>query len=241
MRSIRARTYFLSRTLLLIAGLRKKDFELISVIGLVSIGGEKIVFSTEEFSQFCIQGRELEKYFTGKCKTLNLRLPNHEVLLLHGNEKEIVLKCKHSWNSIRMNRIEFENLLNFSSFAQKYLEKIEKKRSFLTYKMNCLIFSAIDKIDGTSMEIDESFSKCKVKNPGIFIPNPPEVTKGEIFYELKVLVINEDPDVIEMIHIYGDDLSNEILFQLRFKRNPFALDLPMKSEDQKQGGEDVAY
>ena len=231
MRSVRERTYFLSRTLLLVVGLRKKGFELISAIGLVSIGGEKIVFSNEEFSQF----------FTGKCKTLNFSLPNHEVLLLHGNDKEVVLKCKHSWNSVRMNRIDFENLINFSSCAQKYLEKIEKKRSFLTYKMNSLIFSAIDKIDGTTMEIEENFSKYKAKNPDIFIPNPPEVTMGEIFSELKVQVINEDSDVIEMIQIYGEDLCKEILFQLRFKRNPFVLDMPMKSEDQKQEGEDVAY
>lgn len=218
MRTIQNKTYFLSRETLLSAGLHYETGWLLHPrIALIS-NGEKVIFSVQDWHLFLSQQNHIALYFLGTVSNNNassLYLPDHEMLFTNAsyiNEREIVLKSKSTYMTVRLNDKEYGKIIEFSKCIEIHIKEIESKVDFANYQMQNIIEKIVQKLGKTLDKSYELYSTCCETQ--IAVPNPPRISSSEIYQELKDFE-NQDLICLELISVYSNFFVQEIDLRLQ--------------------------
>lgn len=215
MRCILNSCFFVGRNLTVVIGLRKEAEEFNPRIALVSYGGEKIIFSPEEFYEFSYEKNSMKKYFDGGATDLKFKLPNHEILVAAGSIKEIVIRSRKTYHTVRIGPSELELLSNLQLCIDRRIEKIIKKQNFCNFILKTLLSDTKKHFDGIILEA--TYLYRQTLQQGLILPPPPSKVKIE---EIKdyLFLMQSDEITLEIVRIYGEELAEQVFSTLH--KNP---------------------
>lgn len=135
-----------------VAGLRLEKGRLEPRIALVS-AGEKILFTVDEWQSFWSKKNELRFFFFGLFFGITFNLPKHEVLFSDEGEKQIVLKSKTTWNTIRLSEVEFNKLIHLKNCIHNHIHSIIETNDFLNHQIKEIITDLSVVVKGKMIEL----------------------------------------------------------------------------------------
>lgn len=123
MKAILAAYYWLGGNVSVVPALQL-DYDVGIVVGFISF--EEVVLPVDEWEHFCTLKEPIIAYLMGQTDALECQLPNFMMLVDHST-RELVLKSKQTWNTVRLTIDHFKNLISIAPMVSKYIKKLEKK------------------------------------------------------------------------------------------------------------------
>lgn len=100
----------------------------ISLLSLVSETGERVLFTVYEVNQFFKWFPAIQDFFNKNKSSVGVRELSVNLELLFTSEKVVVIRSKLNWNTMRLKRQNFENLVSLKELISEKIERLETKR-----------------------------------------------------------------------------------------------------------------
>ena len=211
MRSILGRCFVISENLFCLSGLGLVEGRLEPQIGFIS-NGENVIFNPEEWEKFWERKNEIESYFESKEFESSSAIEiNKEILYRTIGPKEILIKCRLTWNACRMNASMFEKLMKLNVCIKSHVKNLKKRVDWANYRMKDVVEKTFEKLCHNFNVSQQLFQACL--DIDLIVPKPPKISDLEIIYELRENEKNGDTMTSELVRVFEDFL----IFQIRKK------------------------
>lgn len=203
MRAILSRCFVIEENFFCIVGLRIEDGHLEPRIGLTS-NGETVAFTKEEWDMFCQLKTEIDKYFQIGHGFSVENFSNKEILFRNTWPRNILIKSKTTWNSVRINAVVFRKLMEIKDCINRKMRKIQKKTGYANYQLKEIVQQVADRIHYNCNVSQVLFQKCI--DLELMVPKPPPLIDKDFIEILKTLEKNKDAVAFELTQIFEDHL-----------------------------------
>lgn len=211
------RCFVIDENLFCLSGLRLVEGRLEPQIGLMS-NGENVIFTPEEWKKFCERKNEIESYFQSREFESSLSFDmNHEILFRTIGPKQILIKCRLTWNSCRINASMFEKLMKLNICIKNHVKNLSKRVDWANYRMKDVIEKTVEKLSHSSNVSQQLFQACI--DMELMVPKPQKITDSEIIYELRENEKSGDTMTSELIRVFEDFLIGQIKNQISVVEN----------------------
>lgn len=238
MRSVLRKSYDISETLTCVTGLVIEAGALVPRMGLTHIDSPSVIFSEEAWRDFLKWKPLIEKYFSTKgvgTAEFPVKEGNKNPLMIHDHEiffhvsdwkKAIQIKSKYSWVFVDVDESIFEKLMGFEQDIMEHLQKLGKEVDSHNKCMEKLIDLVANTMSANLEKDAQFYRKWQPRRDKIW-PIPTLFDARDIHEECRKIEV-EEPLVSELIRIFPDFLSHEILMNIE---EPDLIELTRISSD----------
>lgn len=218
MKILLGRSYFISKHLILIVGLKRVNNVFEPTIGLSCLlSGEKILMEAANFGQFKDQYRQLMSYFAGEKFQLKFKFPKLEVLVCNSFPKELIIKSKSSVNFVRLDELQVRKLCDTTKLVKLYLKKIQKKTNFVEFLWRQIVFTVKQELFEDEQEIREFIAESNSQDAQV-----PPVSCEDVVVEVKrQSILTNNPIMSEIFFMYEKELIDQIFSEVSLSKEIF--------------------
>lgn len=203
MRCVSSSYFSLGDGLYCVTGLRcESNFVFKPVVALVSI--EEAIFNAEEWIKFTQLQYDLNRYFLQGLTILEDNQTNKQILFNH-KKTEIVIKCPTTYNTVKINKLQYLRIFELNIIIMKNLKKLQEKMDYLNFQMTHIIqqlTKSLKEKQGEMMSLCEN-----VKN---YLYMDPRIKDSEIEDAIQKLDIGNQL-IQEALIIYNKELKEALV------------------------------
>lgn len=206
-------SYAVNRDLIIVVGLKLiEDNSFETRIG-ISFNSEKVIFTPLEFKTFIVMcNSEVEYDGFVDVKGCDVRLINHEIMInLAEGSKEIIVKSKKTWNTIRINENQYKRIVDLMPCIEEYFSSANAHVGYANFCFNKIINETNERMTMVLSESQKLYNECV--DMKLRMPQPPKTKEKDIKMEL-MKSLCDDRMINEIVLLYDSVIIKNVLRNL---------------------------